>query len=563
MKSLRNTFLFAAAAIMLVFASCKKPVPTQAKYIPKDVSFVFAANVKTLQEKLEKSKISIDSLFKKAVAESKSSAADIAKWDDLKNSGVKWQSEIYVYMQSKGAMVSSGENVVFGAVAALDDKSKFEAYLKKQVPNVAIKEGTGYSYANLGEGFSIGWNKEVIIATGAAGRRFGGSSNVANSDAQLASLFAQKETESIAGIPEFRELSGKKADMLVWSNSTASLAAVPMLGLTKAADLFKDCYSAGTVNFEDGKISGDYTTYVGKALGDIIKKYDIPEINLKALEQYPSNNIDAFIAMSFNPAILLDVVKYMGVDGMANQYLATMGFTLEDILKAFKGEFTIVASDFAVEEKPNPFFPQYTTKQPVYKMIVNAKMGDKASYEKVAKALAAKGILLQQGNQYVPQMNTGAFKFTLDEKDLYVASDSAVLGQYRSGTGKAAISDDIKNKIKGKSSAIYFDITKILAGVPTDSSYAAIKAEAQATFKDVIATGDRKFDGKKVNGYFELRTGNDKENSLASIIKFIQTVAAVTESQRNARHADETWTDTVDSAAISVDTVAVEPAMPR
>ncbi|WP_164974280.1 DUF4836 family protein [Filimonas effusa] len=536
MKSLRNTLLLTAAAVMLVFAACKKPVPTQTKYIPKDVSFVFAANVKNLQEKLEKSKISIDSLFKKAIAESKSSASELAKWDDFKNAGVKWQSEIYVYMQSKGAMIT-GSNAIFGAVAAMDDKSKFQAYLKKQAPDAEIKEGSGYSYANIKGGFSIGWNSDVIVVAGAVGEKYSNNGTVNNAEAQITAAFSQKEAESVAGIPEFRELAGKKSDALVWSNSTASLAAIPMIGLTKAADLFKDCYSAATLNFEDGKITGESATYMGKALSDIVKKYDMPEVDIKALEKFPSNNIDGFISMSFQPGILVDIVKYMGVEAIANQYLASMGFSLEDIIKAFKGEFTFIASDFAIEEKPNAFLPQYKTKQPVFKMIVNAKMGDKAAYTKVTNALAAKGILVQQGNQYVPAMATGGYPVTLDEKDLYFASDSVVLQQYKAGAGKAAISDEIKNKIKGKASAVYFDFSKIIAGIPADSSYAALKAEAQATFKDFIAVSERKFDGKKIGSSFELRTGNDKENSLASIIKFVQKAVAAAETERKSRNA--------------------------
>jgi hypothetical protein len=565
MKSIKNTLFIAAASVVLLFASCKKSVPKQTQYIPKDATFVFAVNAKNLQDKLDKSKISVDSLIKEALADNHAAPNDIKQWDDIKNSGIKWQSELFVYMQTKGSMMN-GQNMVVGAVAAIDDAAKFEAYFKKQQPGADVKKATNYTYASTSGGFSIGWNKEVVAVVNALGSRFSNNGATNNAETQLAAMFAQKETESVAGIPEFRELAGEKADMLVWTNSSASLSAVPMLGLTKAADLFKDCYGAVTVNFEDGKITGNYTSYLGKVLADILKKHAGPTIDMGALEQYPSNNIDGFISVAFKTEAILDVVKYIGVDGMANQYLSTIGFTLDDALKAFKGDITAVFSDFSIEEKPNEFYPEYKIKTPVFKLIVNSKTGDKAAFTKVANALAQKGILVQQGNQYVPATPTGAFKVTADEKNLFVASDSLILQQYKAGTGKAAIADDVKSKIKGKAAAFYVDINKILKAMPADSAYAPVMTLAIASFKDALITGDN-FDGKKGKGYMELRTGNDKENSLATLVKFIKAVA----DHAKLRHPAIDDMDVItDSTAIStvpdvmVDTVApVEDVRPR
>ena len=553
MKSIKNTLFVAAASVVLLFASCKKSVPKQARYIPKDASVVFAVNAKNLQDKLDKSNISVDSLIKTALADNKAAPNDIKQWDDLKNAGIKWQSEIFVYVQTKGSMMT-GQNMLIGAVAAMDDATKFEAYFKKQKPDATIKKEANYTYAAGNSGFVAGWNKDVVIVVNGMATR-GGDGATAAAQTQLAALFAQKEAESVAGIPEFRELAGKKADLLFWTSSSASLAAIPMLGLTKAADLFKDVYAAGSANFEDGKITGEYTYYVGKALADILKKHAGPTIDMSALEQYPSNNIDGFFAMNFKMETLLDIVKFIGLDATANQYLATMGITLEDITKAIKGEMTLVLSDFAVEEKPNEFYPEYKVKTPVFKLIFNAKTGDKAAFTKVAAALAQKGILVQQGSQYVPAMPLGAYKITADDKNIFVASDSTILQQYKAGTGKAAIADDVKGKIKGKAAAFYVDINKILATVPTDSSYTAVMTQAKASFKELIATSDN-FDGKTAKGHMELRTGNDKENSLATIVKFIKAVAAQEKANR-AKWDDSTMDVTVDSTAMAVDSVMV------
>lgn len=558
MKSLKNTLVLAALAFAMVFTACKKSVPKQTKYIPKDANLVFAINAKNFHEKLEKSKINLDSLIKSALAAAENAPTEMQQWEDIKNSGIQWQSEVFGYMLNKGAMMDA-RNVQFGLVAALDDATKFEGYLKKQMPGATVAKSTDFTYATGSGGFAAGWTKDILIIVNTAGA--GNAATAA--ETKLAALFATKEAESVAGIPEFRELTASKSDLIMWSNATASLSAIPMIGLTKAADLFKDCYSATTLNFEDGKVAGEYTYYFGKVLTDIIKKHESVTIKMDALEKYPSNNITGFFSVAFKPELLLDIIKYMGVEAMGNQYLTSMGITIEDILKAFKGDITFVLSDFAVEEKPNPFYPSVTQKTPVFKMILNAETGDKAAFTKVAAALAQKGILVQQGNQYVPVYPTGAYKVTADEKNIFVASDSLILQQYKAGTGKAAIPDDVKSKSKGKTAVMYFDISKILKGIPSDSSYAPLLNQAQASFKDGIFTSD-KLDGNKSKGYIELRTGNDKENSLATIVRFIQSAVDFSKTKRDINRARWEQEDvTVDDMAIDSVAAPVEEVRPR
>jgi hypothetical protein len=68
-------------------------------------------------------------------------------------------------------------------------------------------------------------------------------------------------------------------------------------------------------------------------------------------------------------------------------------------------------------------------------------------------------------------------------------------------------------------------------------------AQAIASFKDGFFTADN-FDGKKGKGYMELRTGNDKENSLATIVKFIKLVSDHEKARRSS--VEETAVDSTD-----------------
>lgn len=560
MKILRKTLSLSAVIVIMLFAACKKSVPKQIKYIPKDASFVFAANAKRLNDKLTDSKVSVDSLIKSAMVASKTVPADIKKWEDVKNSGIDFQSDLFGFYQSKGSMMTGTTNV-FGAVAALSSASKFEEYLKKQQPGVVIKKASGgYSEAALSESCVAGWNNDVLIIAGMVNTaRFGQDEDTARGNAavsqQLATLFAMKEDESIASQAPFKEFVKEKGDFLIWSNSSAMLSTVPMLGMTKISDLLKDTYSGGVINFENGKVEADYTYYPGKALADMLKKYGGPTIDMAMIEKYPSNNVDGFMALSFNPAFIAEIIRFIGLEGTANQFLTNVGFTVEDITKAFKGDFAFVLSDLAVEEKPNPMFPEEKDTKPSFKFIFNAKVGDKASYDKVRSALAAKGMLVQTGTSYVPAGNS-EMPIVLEDKNIYAASDSAILNTYKGGSGKIMVAGDALSRAKGNPFAGYIDIAKILNVIPVDSAGTAVMNAAKATFKDAYFSAEN-YSGNTSKGHFELRTGNEKENSLATILKFSSLAVGEVGKAHQARQAAWDQDVTADSTAVTVDTAAM------
>jgi hypothetical protein len=514
--------LFVAA---MVFTSCHKSVPKQTLYIPKDATFVLGADPKSLSGKLADSHIDMDSLFKAFADTSSAAHVGIKSWDDLKNSGLDWESEFFAFVSTSGSIMN-GQTTSTGVVAAMKDASAFETFLKKQYAQADIKKGNNYSYAILEDGFVVGWNGDVAILSNVVG---GNSFDLnpttgAASQKQLDALFAQKQDESIASTSKFTDLVKEKADMLFWSNSTNALASIPFLGMTKASDLLKDSYSAGTLDFENGKATLTTKYFAGKDLSDIFSKYSGPTVDMSMVDKYPSP-VNGYAVFSFNPQIIAAITKYVGVDATANQFLQEMGLSLDDILKAFKGDFGIVFSDLGMISKPNEFSPGDTIKSYNAKLIVNAAIGDKKYYDKIVSALAAKGQMVLQNGQYVfPQMN--GYAMSADDKNLIVASDAGLLQQYKSGnSGKASVPSDVADQSKNKSFAFYVDLGSLLKTIPADSPESiAIVNDAEQTFKNAIATSAN-FDGSSINGVFELNTVNDKENSLVSIIKFASTAA--------------------------------------
>jgi len=555
--------LLILVAVVAVFASCKKSVPKQVKYIPKDATFVLGINTRSLYEKAGKSNISLDSVFNTFSKEA--ADPDVTKMKnavgDLKDAGIDFSEQIYLFVKAGGSIMN-GKSVSMATIALLKDASKFEAYLRKQKADVSIKKEAKYSYAALGNDFVAGWSSDVaIISNVSGGRNAPGSYSSGEgtlSQAQLTTLFEQKDEESAASISEFRDLVKEKADAFFWSNSSSIFDQVPMLGMTKVSDLFKDTYTAGTINFEDGKIVADTKSYSSKALQDIIKKHPSQDLDFKMITQYPSSNIDGFISFSFNPELLIDILKYSGFDGQANQFLGDLGFTIEDVAKAFKGDVAAVVSDLTVVTKPNPYYPAATTKQPEVKFIFNAKVGDKASYDKVMGALEKKGLVSKSGNEYrITSFNVGV-PYSIDDKNILVGLDSTVLQSYKAGNGKADLPDDIKSKSSGQAMSAFIDISKILTAIPLDSGAkaeeVALMDKAKATFKNISATSGH-FDGKLSKSEIELKFVDDKKNSLVNLLEFF---AAAAKTAKIAHNDDAVIMDS--AVPPVVDSVPAPPA---
>lgn len=518
-----GTFLF---LIVILVTSCSRKAPEQTQYIPKDASAVFSINPKQLFDKLNNNHVNIDSIMKATTDDS------TMRWtmEDIKNSGIDMNADVYLFVQQAGSIMS-GQNSVLGFVGALHSASDFEAFLKKKMPSVQFQKANDYSYANLKEGFVAGWNDDAAIITKATSMNMqSGEMNTDDfgaSQKALTTYFTQKEEASIASIDAFKNAAKEKADMHLFTSSNAALATIPMLGMSKASDLLKDLYSASTINFEDGKVVMDSKAYMNDMLADTLKKYTGSKVDMDMVDHYPGA-VNGFAVFSFDPRLLTAIMNIAGVTATANQGLQQFGFTVDDVTRAFKGDFAIIFSNFGVEEKASPEYPDVKYKQPSVKMLINAAIGDKASYDKVVAGLAAKGIMVQKDGQYMlKEMAEGTadgYVMNADAKNLIVASDAALLQQYKAGTGKVVLPQGIEAKARGNAMAFYADITSMLNAIPPDTTDQTMMNSAKQTFKDAIITSEN-VNGNSVKGHVELRLVNEKENSLATLSRYFGTVA--------------------------------------
>lgn len=529
--------------LFVVFiASCKSSVPKQTKYIPKDASVVLAINPKKLQDKLADSKISLDSIMRSAFS---SDTSMMITSNDIANSGIDFSKDIFLFVNQSGSMMN-GSSVTTGVVAVLNKASAFEDFLKKKMPSLQIKKENDYSYAALKNGFVAGWNDDIALIDNVTGYSGQNGAQAAAPDAahqQLTALFAQKEDASLASVKQFKDANDGKADIFFWSSSNGALSTIPMVGMSKASDLFKDTYTSGAINFEDGEVDVDLKSFPNATFADTLKKYAGPKVDMDLLNKYPGA-VNGYALFSFDPKLVVAILNFAGVLQTANQFLQNQGYTLDDVVKAFKGDFAIIFSNIAMQQKE---VQGYKYSAPVAHLIVDAAIGDKASYDKIVSQLAKQGLMVQKNGQYVPAMldeNPQGYTMYSDNKNIVFSSDSALLKQYVAGSGKVSLPDGINSKTKGTAVSFYVDIASILNVVPKDSSSGEAVNAAKQTFKDVIATSDNYSNGE-IKGHAELHTVNEKENSLATLTRYFGSL-----SQTMKRMKEATGTDDVTMPAV-------------
>src|SRR6478735_1367868 len=437
-------------SVTLVLSSCKNNVPKEAKYIPKEANFVMVLDPEQMQDKLQKGGISVDTLIGRIFKHDSPDSKDRAHFNKMRDSaGVNWSNKLFLFMQQKTNPDKSQSNVV-SLVSGLKDVAKFEAFLKNDEhhKDKTIKKEKDYSYLTAGEGNTmLAWNDEQIIVTMYTHTQKAVYDTVAmtfrkpepaNTEAEMKRevdhYFTQKVSESLADLKPFTDMFKEKADGYMFSNSNASVEALTNmmpLQIPKLEEMLKDNYTTATLSFEEGKIVAKSTSHFNKLLSGVMKQYSGPTVDLSMIENYPSQNINGFMLVAVNPEIVGGVLKQLEVEGLVNNALEKVGLSSQDLYKSLKGNISVIVSDLGMPDfGPEPQMKHdeksmMKTKSFV-KMIVNAPIGDKASFTKLMDKAVAHGFLVKTNNMYKAGgllASLGLF-VNADDKNLIIASDS-------------------------------------------------------------------------------------------------------------------------------------------
>lgn len=523
MNLAQKKFAFALVALTLTISSCNKNKLEQTKHIPKDATLVVAVNPMSFYDKLKDHRAELDTLissFSQKMMNSDSSQ----KQKELTKQAFDFQKSFFFFVKASNS-IAEGKSINAAFIAPLKDKDKFMELLKSTDQRLDISQGTGFSFA-VKEKAIFGWNNDIAIIIPS----YGAYVDTLGQKAVLESLFNLKESESIAENKSFTKSFTTKADVSYYTNSSQSFTAVSVLALTKASDLVKDSYSAGTINFNDGAVDLKITSYPNATLLDLLKKNPAEKLSGSTLENYPGRP-QAIADISINFKQLISILTYMGVDQMINPFLQKQGLTLDDVAAAFKGEIAIAASDFRMEQKQSPYF-NTTMSAPKANYLLCIPIGDKQAYDKIIKAIyyADNSLFTNQNGQIVPTAITqNGLGFLANDKYLLLGSSPALVDSFATAKGTISLPDDAAKNLKGKTSYFFGDLQSLLNMIPASGPDSATIVLSRNTFKDLSAWGNE-VTGDNFSGEAHLHLQDSKQNSLITLLKYSQQAKANNDS---------------------------------
>ena len=538
MKKTSFSLLLLAIITSFIF-SCKQTNKTGAM-IPNDAAVVFHLNANSLNSKLSWDEVKQTNWFKETYADAPDSLAK-KLMDDPANSGMDIKSDFIFFLKNQG---SYGYMVFEGFVK---DAAAFEAFNKKVSNGSATTKDGDYNKMQLPGGAIVTWNKDrfayVIdapfmnmsknFAMEEGGTPTEPTSLTADTLMQIGkSLFSLKSDNSLGGNEKFGEMIKEEGDLHLWLNSEYMYNGMGagMVSVMKINTLIQGNVSATTFNFDDGKITMKSKGYYNKELGRLFDKYPAKEISSDLVNRIPSQNVVAAFVMNYPPEGLKEFMKVIGVDGIVNGFLGKANYSIDEFIKANKGDIVVAVTDFAITTRTDTINVEdgapltNTQSGPSAKVLFATSINDKAAFDKLIGTVKAQG-----GDEISRGMPD--ITYNLNNNWFAISNSPDHVSKFLAGgnTNQA-----FAKKISGHPFGGYIDIQKILrsteANMKDSTEMSAFNASLQL-WQDIIITGGEYKNGA-LSGEAEINFINKDVNSLKQLNSYFDQMSKTIKAKK-------------------------------
>jgi hypothetical protein len=462
--------------------------------------------------------------------------------DNPANSGMDIKSDFIFFLKNQG---NNGYMVFEGSVK---DAAAFESFNKKVSKGATTTKEGEFNNMQLPGGAVVTWNKErfayVLDASYMnTSRNFSMEGGNAATPPTLSvdtllkigrSLFNLKSGNSLGGNEHFGNMIKEEGDVHMWMNSEYLYNGMGagMVSMMKINTLMKGNVSATTINFDDGKIMMKTKAFYNKELDNLFDKYDAKEISADIVNRIPSQNVVAAFVMNYPPEGLKEFMRVIGVDGIVNGFLGEANYSVDEFIKANKGDMVIAVTDFSVAKRTDTIQMNdskpltHVQSGPVAKVLFATSINDRAAFDKLVGIVKAQG-----GNEIargMPEVN-----YNLNNNWFAISNSTDHVNKFLAGgNNKQAFAD----KISGHPFGGYIDIQKILKTMDvdfTDSSGKMLSNASMKMWQDIIITG-----GEYKNGGLsyvaEINLIDKKTSSLKQLNMYFDHLSKVLKArQRN------------------------------
>ena len=501
--------------------------------IPNDASFVVHINASSINSKVSWQEIQQTEWFKELYSQENDSLTR-KLLDDPAHTGVDLKADMAFFIKKQGR---GGYSAFQGSVA---DAAAFEAFNKKVHKGATLSKEGDIKIMKLSGGKGImSWNNKrfiyvadapgASIADGFSGRgSYSGPYSFPIDSLQHfgVQLFDLPQKSSLMNDDRFKAMLKEQGDIHFWANTSryADMMGGALSMLKSLSVLFEGNVSATTIHFENGKISLKTKSYYNEEIRKLMDKYPPAQISDDIINRIPSQSGAAVFAMKSPPAGIKDIMKLLGVDGLVNGFLGENGYSMDEFIKANKGDMLFAITDFSFGQRevtiPNPEGDPFTmkTNTPDAKFLFATSVNDKAAFEKMISIIKEK----------VPEGALDMLKAGYQLNDNWFAAGNSPeqLNAFMAGgNNKHAFT----SRISGKAFGAYIDVQKILqaskTAVSDSSSMAAMNASLNM-WQDIVFTGGE----QKQNfmaGEAEINLVDKSTNSLKQLNSYIDVISAI------------------------------------
>jgi Domain of unknown function (DUF4836) len=558
----RNALLTAFA--VLLFASCTK-TNKEGKFIPKNAAIAVHVNGASLSTKLPWDDVKQNELFKQMYADTSIPAFVKQALDNPDNSGIDTKTDLLFFLQKD---TIGGIGAFTGTIK---DAEKFKLFTLDVTKDGVQSERDGVNYVSKYP-VCVAWNKERFVylvdapqmnMQSAMSKDSNGMYKEKSRDIGAACkiVFDLKEDNSLAKNEKFTELVKKTGDIHFWMNSeelykgTASMPAMAMVNISK---LYEGSFTAATVNFENGKILMDAKSYAGKEMTNLYKKYGGKNIDEDMIKRLPSKDVAAVFAMSFKPEGIKEFLKLLGVEAYANMGLAFAGFSMDDFIKANKGDIVLAVSDFKKSKNDTTNIDANgitNTEVNLFKqtpdVLFAASIGDKEAFNLLIKAGEKLG-------KNVPAEIPIAYNS--NGKYFAIGSSKENADKYIAGSGSNNF--DFLSKISGNPFGGYLNLQYIMKSLESSTSItdstAKIVYDASIKMWDNVYMKGGNFEGGGVTQTIEINLMDKSTNSLKQLNQYLGLLSKIKMEEDKKRRTVDVNFEELNKAEVAV---PVPPAL--
>jgi hypothetical protein len=494
MKHLHVVSAIAIASIL--FASCGSP--NKQLTVPKDASTVVRLNGSSINSKANWNDLLQADWFRREKQVSSDSFDKVIMQDPAK-SGVNLQSD-FVYFTHKRDFINY--SVFEGEVK---NRGDFEKLVTTNNPGKKVEDGGSFKYILADKSEFVTWTGSKFIYITDEPQMGGNTTLPVDSlKAYAASLYDLKKENSIESNDNYSTLMKESGDIHFWSNTADALSDFQFgpIPLIAASAMMQGSVTAGTINFENGKILISSKQYLNPTLSNLIQKYSARPLTANLLN-HVGPGASFVIAMNYDPQLIQDFLKVSGTQSTANQFLEDYQLTFDELLKATNGQILITASELGPQatanqdEESDDIFPFGGN------LLFAASVNNDTSFNKAA------GIV----KKIFPTASS-----TIRNNWFLLGNTPATTDHFFASSSNPVVSQ----KLGGHPLGIYIDIQKGLQQWNVhglDSSLLQQINLSKNFWRDVVSTGGD-FKNGAVNFETSINLADQSTNSLKQLSKY-------------------------------------------